>query len=74
MSKVKLTLCLLLKSDKKETVARIDRDTQRSLGFGDLLLPAPSQRLRGGVQPLEPPELTDSEGVEALGENTGYRA
>ena len=44
------------------------------MGFGDLLLPAPSQRLRGGVQPLEPPELTDSEGVEALGENTGYGA
>ena len=44
-----------------------------SLGCGDLLLPAPSQRLRGGVQPLDPPELTDSEGVEALGENTGDR-
>ena len=32
----------------------------------NLLLPGLSQWLRGGVQPLEPPELTDSEGVEAL--------
>jgi len=50
-------------------LAAEERSLERLLveGEADLLLLGLSHEVRGGVHPLDPPELTEREGVEALG-------